>query len=412
MRRADLETELLGLGTTRAEPSPSTPVVLQGVPIAHQENSGCVRAAGEAATVEAVAVDVCGLANGRLPPELAAEMAMHGLTQADQLLLFHEGVTTVDGFSRLDDANMLASGIDMTARRRAKQLHDQREPRLHQVHALLASSGLTVPAREAIQRVAPDLDALRGINIHTMTELGIGIMDRATLLDAQEAWQSLHMPVVPTELERRAEVERKAAEVERKAAAKGWCYYTHMSVMLLLCGVVLQGHGWLSLYGDIGQWYALVGGSMALVGTVAFEKMPGHSAIWYTREYTAAERMALRRGKNDHVGQDPFVELALRFLETEDEMALAAHAKRGGRRFIVRFYLGVYAAFSVLTTWISARNCPTTQATEKGSDAGWVDWSERCDDGGRWVVFWTVLSLVFFLWFVFMFILGELGRMR
>ena len=159
--------------------------------------------------------------------------------------------------------------------------------------------------------------------------------------------------------------------------------------------MVLQGHGWLSLYGDIGQWYALVGGSMALVGTVAFEKMPGHSAIWYTREYTAAERMAenkLRRGKNEKV--------------------LAADAKREGHRFIVRFYLGVYAAFSVLTTWISARNCPTTQATEKGSDAGWVDWSERCDDGGRWVVFWTVLSLVFFLLCVFMFILGELGRMR
>ena len=61
------------------------------------------------------------LADSPMPRELVGEMEKHDLTEADKLRLFEEGVTNVDGFKSLNDASLLASGVGIAARRRAKQ---------------------------------------------------------------------------------------------------------------------------------------------------------------------------------------------------------------------------------------------------------------------------------------------------
>ena len=223
--------------------------------------------------MEAVAADVGPPADSRLQPALAADMAKHGLTEADQLRLFGEGVTSVDGFGRLSDANVLQSGVDIAARRRTKQQRDEREPRFRQAQALLDGAGLSAPARDAVRHVA----SLRRIDVHARTELGLGLMDRATLLKKQEAWRSLAMPVVPTEPERRAERTLR------------------VSALLLLCGVAVAQCGWWSLYGDLGLWCGLIGGAMALAGAVCFDCAPPH--IWrFSHPLSGAWPPASRQG--------------------------------------------------------------------------------------------------------------------
>ena len=74
------------------------PCIVQAVPAADAPE-GCATAG---ALAEATVVDVeapsPAPAPGALPRELAAEMAKHGLTDADQQQLFGEGIITVDRF--------------------------------------------------------------------------------------------------------------------------------------------------------------------------------------------------------------------------------------------------------------------------------------------------------------------------
>ena len=194
------------------------------------------------------------LADSPMPRDLVDEMAKHGLTEADQLRLFGEGVTNVDGFKSLNDASLLASGVDIAARRRAKQQLESREPRLHQVQELLDGAGLSASARDAVRGVA-DLHALHLLDEHAMAQLGIGIMDRTKLLERRSAWRRMAMRKVPTEPEAEA-ASRAARDRPRRIGFAA----------LMLLGVAVSMVGWWSLYGDLGLWGGVVGGVLVLVG--------------------------------------------------------------------------------------------------------------------------------------------------
>ena len=254
---AEIETEGLLLGTTRAEP-PGTDV-LQCVPITRlEEKDG---GGGEPVIVEAVVVDVRTApgsprlepqprrAAGKvaLPPQLAAEMAKHGLTAADQQQLFQrEGITTMGRFKSLRDANY-PSNIDIAARREAKRLLDQAPAQarhdqalqaardrhaaacLEQVKQALTRAQLTdsAPVAVILER-APDIDALRRLAEcpGTLEATGVGAHDRQQLQNfCRGAGLQLKMPlqeVVP--LERAlTEPETVAQRAKRKEEEESCC---------------------------------------------------------------------------------------------------------------------------------------------------------------------------------------------
>eukprot|EP01046_Picozoa_sp_COSAG06_P008370 COSAG06_NODE_421_length_15973_cov_18.743795_11_plen_447_part_00 len=304
------------------------PCIVQAVPAADAPE-GCATAG---ALAEATVVDVeapsPAPAPGALPRELAAEMAKHGLTDADQQQLFGEGIITVDRFKGLSDANYPTS-IDVGARREAKRQRDQAAAQarhdqavqaarerhtaacLEQVRQALAQAQLTESAPvAAILKRAPDVGALRRLaeDRGALEATGVGAHDRQQLQNfCCGAGLRLAAPVpevvLPveralTEPERQAGAERQAqqaaaeaaaeaaraaaaqakaqAEAERKAAAVRRQRQQRYPAYLLLCGVAVQQCGWWSLYGDLGLWCGLVGGAAALAGAVGFDCAPGH----------------------------------------------------------------------------------------------------------------------------------------
>ena len=82
-------------------------------PQQHQPRS--VVLAAQSATAAAGGVD-----------RLQAEMEKHGLTSSDRALLIADGVTTLERFQMLRNADFAASGIDIAARRAAKVAADKR----------------------------------------------------------------------------------------------------------------------------------------------------------------------------------------------------------------------------------------------------------------------------------------------
>jgi len=138
---------------------------------------------------------------GALPRELVAEMAKHGLTEADQRLLFAEGFTTVERFKGLGDDDY-PPGIDIGARREAKRQLDQAALQaqhdekvqaardrniaacLEKMRQALTQAQLddNAPVAAILQR-APNMDALRRLveDRGALDAIGIGAYDRVQL---------------------------------------------------------------------------------------------------------------------------------------------------------------------------------------------------------------------------------------
>ena len=291
------------------------------------------------------------LADSPVPRDLVDEMAKHGLTEADQLRLFGEGVTNVDGFKSLNDASLLASGVDIAARRRAKQQLESREPRLHQVQELLDGAGLSASARDAVRGVA-DLEAMHLLDEHAMAQLGIGIMDRAKLLERRSAWRSVAMRKVPTEPE---------AEAASWAARDKHWRIGFATLMLL--GVAVSMVGWWSLYGDLGLWGGVVGGVLMLVGGLGFGF-----------------------GLSDKVRNLGF---GLGF-----ECGLS---DSGDWRSLVWIFFFYYAIGATAATILSAASCPsTTDVRQIDGREHTYDWERRFDkDTCGWSIVASLVLLPF-----------------
>eukprot|EP01044_Picomonas_judraskeda_P002026 COSAG03_NODE_134_length_11903_cov_30.799729_6_plen_521_part_00 len=311
--RAEIATEGLLLGTTRVEP-PGTDV-LQCVPITRlEEKDG---GGEEPVTVEAVVLDVRTAprleqpqprrAAGKvaLPPQLAAEMAKHGLTAADQQQLFQrEGITTMGRFKSLRDANY-PSNIDIAARREAKRLLDQAPAQarhdqalqaardrhaaacLEQVKQALTRAQLTdsAPVAVILER-APDIDALRRLAEcpGTLEATGVGAHDRQQLQNfCRGAGLQLKMPlqeVVP--LERAlTEPEKVAKRKEEEESCCCCCCFCGLGFFLLGWMVYLDTHTHVceSDY-DYGctdwdyRWLMLPVALLLLCGCAALSPMP------------------------------------------------------------------------------------------------------------------------------------------
>eukprot|EP01047_Picozoa_sp_COSAG01_P027334 COSAG01_NODE_1801_length_9200_cov_13.641358_2_plen_702_part_00 len=76
------------------------------------------------------------------------------------------------------------------------------------------------------------------------------------------------------------------AEHQAESAAAGCgCYYcAHASVVLLLCGTVVQEIGWWSLYSATNATTNVLGAAMVLVGAVCFVCAPGHLGLPVRRD--------------------------------------------------------------------------------------------------------------------------------
>jgi hypothetical protein len=315
-------------------------------------------------------------APGALPRELAAEMAKHGLTEADQRLLFGEGIITVERFKGLSDANYPTS-IDVGARREAKRQRDQAEQAraqaaaqatraaaqaaaqarhdqavhaarerhtaacVEQVRQALRQAQLTDNAPvAAILKRAPDVGALRRLaeDRGALEASGVGAHDRQQLQNfcrGAGLWLAVPVREAQAGALTEPEAERQAqAEAERKAAARRHCCQACLSALLLLCGAAVQQYGWWSLYGDLGLWCGLVGGAAALAGA------RGRRHNWHERY-----------------------------------------------RGWFWFFIVCYAVCGALATGFSANaDCPTT--------GSWGDRWDRCEDPGLVLAF-AFVSLLF-----------------
>ena len=233
---------------------------------------------------------------GDVPRELAAEMVKHGLTEADQRQLFEQGITTVDRFKGLSDANYPTS-INVGARREAKRQRDQvaaqarhdqavqaaRERHtaacLEQVRQALAQAKLTdnAPVAAVLKRT-PDVGALRRLaeGPDHLERLGFGAHDKQQLQNfCRGAGLRLVAPVreeVPpmeralTEPERQAEAQ---AEAERKAAVRRQqceACTPFLVGFIPAAAVVIFWETWGSRWVGLG-----IVGCVVLIGCVEFE---------------------------------------------------------------------------------------------------------------------------------------------
>lgn len=114
---------------------------------------------------------------------LQREMEKHGLTPADQATLIHDGVTTLQVFQMLDDANFQLSGIDIVARRAAKATADQAALDAKGVRELLQREGssISTAGQAAIIQCAGTPTKLCTLDLPAMKALGLGIADRGIL---------------------------------------------------------------------------------------------------------------------------------------------------------------------------------------------------------------------------------------
>ena len=293
------------LGTGKAEPSAPRASQMRGPPDgivqavpATDVPEGCATAT----VVDVEAPSSSAPAPRALPRKLATEMAKHGLTEADQRLLFREGITTVDRFQGLSDANY-PTGIDVGARREAKRRldqavlqaqHDQavqaaRDQHvatcLNQVRQALKQAKLTDNApRAAILKQAPNMDALRQLaeDRGALGVIGVGAHDRQQLQNfCRGPGLRLAVPVqetVPpveqaqTEPQRRAKKERQAQRARADAEARADAIQEDCGAVLrspltwVFCGIAVTQYGWRSLQPDLGLWGSLVGAMACAIG--------------------------------------------------------------------------------------------------------------------------------------------------
>eukprot|EP01045_Picozoa_sp_COSAG04_P009428 COSAG04_NODE_544_length_12827_cov_262.923421_4_plen_450_part_00 len=180
-----------------------------------------------------------------LDAALVAAMEAHGLTEVEQLQLHGEGVVDVETFGSLRDADFETSGIDIEARRQEKLRRDQAAARARyeqavaqmaaehaaaseeQVQGFLDQAGLSAQGREAVRGLR-NVDALRQLDLASMAELGLNIVDRRKLeeLCGSQEVRRAQAPVlekvvfeeVMTEPERARQ--EAATEASRPAARK------------------------------------------------------------------------------------------------------------------------------------------------------------------------------------------------
>ena len=243
--------------------------------------------ASRPASPGAVAVAVAPAASSAIPNALSMEMEKHGLTPADQLQLYEEGVQSVLDFKSLSDDQVLASGIDINARRQAKkqrdevplrqahaelvrqerQAHAERERRAQerhteakraQVEQALVRAELSHSGQLTVLTHAQDVDALwqLTLNRQALVQVGLGAMDRQKLENFQaREGGNLRLPtaelvpplVVPPfqgaltepELEAQREQQRqrdRAAQTENREN----CCFAISFLPILGCALVLD----------------------------------------------------------------------------------------------------------------------------------------------------------------------------
>eukprot|EP01045_Picozoa_sp_COSAG04_P019018 COSAG04_NODE_1806_length_5533_cov_96.641884_6_plen_515_part_00 len=173
-----------------------------------------------------------------LDAALAAKMEAHGLTEAEQLQLHGEGVVDVETFASLRDADFETSAIDIDARRQEKLHRDRAAARARyeqafaqkaaehataseeQVQGFLDQAGLSAQGREAVRGLR-DLEALRQLDLASMAELGLNIVDRRKLdeLRTSDEVRRAQAPVLEEVM--LEEVMTEPERARREAAAEG-----------------------------------------------------------------------------------------------------------------------------------------------------------------------------------------------
>ena len=141
----------------------------QPEPQQHQPRS--VVLAAQSATAAAGGVD-----------PLQAEMEKHGLTSSDRAVLFQGGVTTLRTFHLIQDEDFAAYGIDIVARRAAKEVRDllQRE-----------GGDISAAGQAATVQGAGTMAQLCALDLAAMQQLGLGIVDSRFLANLLETSPTL-----------------------------------------------------------------------------------------------------------------------------------------------------------------------------------------------------------------------------
>ena len=177
----------------------------------------------------------CGVADGAIlhmvlkledppAPEVAAAMARHGLTSAEQQQLHSEGVRGIDTLAALRDADFELSGIDIRARRQERLQQDRAAARARhsealaqQAQSVLDEVALSAAGRQTVTGITT-LDAIRGLTAERMAALGMGMADRKVLSNFIAADRVQNMPPVAME-EVVTEPERRRADLALQQAS-------------------------------------------------------------------------------------------------------------------------------------------------------------------------------------------------
>ena len=164
-------------------------------PQQHQPRS--VVLAAQSATAAAGGVD-----------PLQAEMEKHGLTSSDRAVLFQGGVTTLRTFHLIQDEDFAAYGIDIAARRAAKEVRDLLQREGGDISA--AGQAATVQGTGTMARLC-------ALDLAAMQQLGLGIVDRRFLANLLETSPTL------AQLRRQQQQQQQRQQALTKALRLGFC---------------------------------------------------------------------------------------------------------------------------------------------------------------------------------------------